>query len=70
MRGLRRITTMEEVSQFANLWKLLNQITLTELPDSIMWQRSPTGHYSAHSTYASQFLGSFPISQLGQHMES
>jgi hypothetical protein len=60
MRGLRHITTMEEVSQFANLWKLLNQITLTELPDSITWQRSPTGHYSVHSAYASQFLGSFP----------
>jgi hypothetical protein len=50
---------MEEVCHFVNLWNLLNQINLTEQPDSITWRLSSTGQYSTRSAYAVQFHGSF-----------
>jgi hypothetical protein len=43
MRGLRRISTTEEVTQFVNLWRLLTQTSLNDQPDSIVWRFSSNG---------------------------
>jgi hypothetical protein len=59
MRGLKRISTTEQIQQFVDLWTLVNQTCLTQHPDEITWHFTTCEQYSARSAYAVQFLGSF-----------
>jgi hypothetical protein len=59
MRGLRRISTTPEVSQFVHLWTLVHQVQLTSQPNNVSWCFTTNGKYSAKSAYNAQFIGSF-----------
>jgi hypothetical protein len=43
MRGLQRISSTEKITQFINLWNLVNQVHLTEQPDDISWRFTKNG---------------------------
>jgi hypothetical protein len=59
MRGLKRISTTQEIEQFIELWTRINQVQLTDAADDIDWRFTAGGRYSAQSAYAVQFMGSF-----------
>jgi hypothetical protein len=56
MRGLWRMSTAKEMSQFINLWGLVHGAHLSEVPDSISWRWTAHGMYMA---YGVQFRGSY-----------
>jgi hypothetical protein len=58
LRGLQRIETPAEVSQFVDLWLLLSNMQLTAQPDAIAWKLTANGSFSTNSAYSFQFLGS------------
>lgn len=60
MRGLKRISTPDELNQFVNLWHLLQSIQLNSTPDQIQWRFTSDGKYSSRSAYQAQFFGSHP----------
>jgi hypothetical protein len=47
--------TSAEVTQFADLWLLLNNTHVTAQPDTIAWKLMANGSYSANSAYNIQF---------------
>jgi hypothetical protein len=51
--------TSAEVTQFVDLWLLLNNTHLTVQPDTIAWKLTANGSYSANSAYKIQFQGSY-----------
>jgi hypothetical protein len=56
MRGLWRMSTAKEMSQFINLWGLVHGAHLSEVPDSISLRWTAHGMYMA---YGVQFRGSY-----------
>jgi hypothetical protein len=58
-RGMHRITTSEQLTEFVNLWSMLTQLQRTERPDSISWRFTGNGAYSPNSAYHAQFIGTF-----------
>ena len=62
MRGLQRISTIEELHQFVALWEKLHSIHLTSQPDQIKWRFTADGNCSSisRSAYQLQFYGSHP----------
>lgn len=58
-RGLWRMTTAEEMAQFIDLWERLQEVQLTDQPDSITWRWTVHGYYTTKSAYQAQFTGSF-----------
>lgn len=59
-RGLWRMTTATtEMAEFIHIWELLQNITLTDLPDSIAWRWIADGNYNAKFAYLAQFNGSY-----------
>lgn len=62
--GLQRISTEAQLDQFINLWQLLQSVTLIEERDSIAWNLTADGRYSAISAYHAQFLGRIPLPKL------
>ncbi|KAF8779733.1 hypothetical protein HU200_002318 [Digitaria exilis] len=59
-RGLRLLSTTEEVNQYIELWSLLQEVQLGEQPDDISWRFSANGTYSSSSAYRIQFVAAFP----------
>jgi hypothetical protein len=59
MKGLTRISMMEEVTQFVSLWTMIRQVRLSDQPDKIVWRFTEHGNYTVRSAYSAQFLGSF-----------
>jgi hypothetical protein len=59
MKGLTRICTTEEVTQFVSLWSKIRLVQLSDQPDQIIWRFTEHGNYTASSAYSAQFLGSF-----------
>ena len=57
MCGLRRINTEQLIDQFICIWTLLQNVQLTEDPDTIVWNPTASGVYSASSAYGAQFVG-------------
>jgi hypothetical protein len=57
MRGLQRINTETQLDQFVSLWSLIQTVTLTDDRDSIAWNITADGKYSASSAYEVQFFG-------------
>jgi hypothetical protein len=58
MGGLQRIENKEQLGQFINLWTKLQLVTLQPLTkDSITWNLTTDGKYSAKSAYEAQFWG-------------
>uniref|UniRef100_A0A0A9GFD1 Reverse transcriptase zinc-binding domain-containing protein n=1 Tax=Arundo donax TaxID=35708 RepID=A0A0A9GFD1_ARUDO len=58
-QGLMRMTTTDQMVQFITLWSLLQEVTLTNQPDVMLWRWTNAGQYSAKSAYLIQFQGSF-----------
>jgi hypothetical protein len=51
--------SFQHLSQFINLWGLLQEVHLVEdVEDSIVWKLTENGQYSSKSAYNLQFLGS------------
>nr|XP_020148906.1 uncharacterized protein LOC109734088 [Aegilops tauschii subsp. strangulata] len=60
MSGLHRISNTTQLRQFTLLWHLLQQTELRhDIEDSISWNCSDSGTYSARSAYLVQFHGSY-----------
>lgn len=55
-RGLWRMTTLQEMSEFVVLWDLV-QNALTDQEDSIRWRWTAEGQYTAKSAYLVQLQG-------------
>jgi len=60
MRGLRRMSTDQELRQCVSLRQSLQQVQLDERPDQITWRFTADGNYTVKSAYNVQFIGSFP----------
>ena len=57
LRGISRISCEEELHQFLQLWGMLDEVQLTEEPDTIRWLPCTNGIYTARSAYECQFWG-------------
>lgn len=66
LRGLSRISSEEELHQFLQLWVLVDHVQLLDQPNTIWWQYSSSGVYSASSAYDVQFTGRL----LQPHLEN
>lgn len=64
MRGLRTINTPMLMDSFINLWWILQGTSLQPWPDSICWNLTANGVYSAKSVYHFQFLTRIPQPHL------
>jgi hypothetical protein len=58
-RGLWRMATADEMSEFVILWGLLQDVQLSNQEDIIRWKWSRDGVYSAKSAYQVQFKGTY-----------
>lgn len=64
MRGLRNINSAILMDSFIDLWWRLQETVLLPRPDTISWNFSPNGEYSAKSAYLVQFLTRIPQPHL------
>ena len=56
-RGLQRIATEEQLDQFVELWQRIQHTQLSQERDTVVWNLTANGQYSAKSAYTAQFLG-------------
>jgi hypothetical protein len=49
---------VHEIGQYLQIWGMLQQITLDDEPDQIVWRWTEDGNYSAKSAYLASFQGS------------
>ena len=64
MRGLRNINSPDQLDSFIDLWWRLQNTVLYPRPDTISWNLSANGEYSAKSAYVVQYLTRFPQPHL------
>jgi hypothetical protein len=57
-RDIRGTIGIHEIGQYLMLWRELEQTTLTDQPDTLIWKWSTSGRYSASSCYRARFHGS------------
>jgi len=48
---------VQEMVEFVTLWDLVQQVTLTDQADQLLWRWTANGAYSSKSTYLVQFNG-------------
>jgi hypothetical protein len=61
IRSVARLSTPVELSQYLEIWDFVHALQLVlDQPDSISWNLTANGSYSASSAYHVQFLGSHP----------
>ena len=58
IRALANITNGQHMTQFVQLWAMLQGVQLQGRPDSICWRWTASGVYSTTSAYRCQFFGS------------
>jgi len=58
-RGLWRMQTVEQMADFVALWDSVQELQLSNNPDTIAWRWTADGVYTAKSAYKAQFLGSY-----------
>ena len=44
--------------EYFDLWRRIQQVQLSDMPDKISWKWTQSGKYSASSAYKALFLGS------------
>ncbi|CAM0954217.1 unnamed protein product [Alopecurus aequalis] len=66
MQGLQRMTSDEQLNQFVALWVKVQEVVLSTEKDSIRWNRTGGGVYSAKSAYQGQFIGRICAPELGK----
>ena len=54
-RGLWKMSSVEEMTEFVGLWDLVQNVQLTLEKDQIAWRWTADGVYSAKSAYEVQF---------------
>jgi hypothetical protein len=59
MRGLWRMSRVEEMAEFIYLWLLIQEVQLTQQEDFLVWRWTNDGTYSSKSAYEAQFQGSY-----------
>jgi hypothetical protein len=64
MPGLQRMSNERELDQFIELWTPIQAVTLTNAADSVSWNNTADGMYSARSGYEFQLHGRIRIPQL------
>lgn len=57
MKGLQKITTEAQLDELVDLWTCLQSVSLSDGMDSISWNITADGNYSAVSAYNVQFHG-------------
>ncbi|RCV20137.1 hypothetical protein SETIT_4G032100v2 [Setaria italica] len=62
-RGLWRMTTVQEMSEFVVLWDLVQNVQLSDQGDSISWKWTANGQYTAKSAYLAQLQGTVSVVQ-------
>jgi len=58
-RGLWRMNTVQEMVEFVTLWDLVQQVTLTDQADQLLWRWTANSAYSSKSAYLAQFNGTY-----------
>ena len=58
-RGLWRMSTATEISEFIFLWEVVQGVHFSDVPDLITWKWTANGLYSSKSAYEVQFSGSY-----------
>jgi len=58
-RGLWRMNTVQEMVEFVTLWDLVQQVTLRDQADQLLWRWTANGAYSSKSAYLAQFNGTY-----------
>ena len=64
MQGLNRISNAEELRQFVQLWNKVQGTTLSTEKDTMVWNLTANGSYSACSAYEAQFFSRIERSWL------
>ncbi|WVZ88443.1 hypothetical protein U9M48_034964 [Paspalum notatum var. saurae] len=57
-RGLWRMDTEQQLTEYLELWELLEGVQLSDQPDRIRWKWTADGVYTSKSAYLAQFRGS------------
>jgi hypothetical protein len=60
IKNLRQVNTEELMDEFVLLFSTLNEVQLGSDNDTIRWNWSASGEYSAASAYEVQFMGAYP----------
>ncbi|KAF8708580.1 hypothetical protein HU200_029954 [Digitaria exilis] len=58
-RGLRRMTTMEEMAEMLILESYIRTVRLNDQQDVISWKLTASGQYTTKSAYGAQLIGSY-----------
>ena len=53
------MNTVQEMVEFVTLWDLVQQVTLTDQADQLLWRWTANGAYSSKSAYLAQFNGTY-----------
>ena len=56
--------TVEQMADFVALWDSVQELQLSNNPDTIAWGWTADGVYTAKSAYKAQFLGSYSHSEV------
>lgn len=64
MRGIQHMSTEEQVGQFVRLWEMIQNVQLSDQEDTISWELTSSGKYTAKSAYDAQFFGRIPQPHL------
>jgi hypothetical protein len=52
------MSIVDEIAEFIGLWGKLQEVTLTDQPDQIIWKWTSHGMYTSKLAYEVQFKGS------------
>jgi hypothetical protein len=64
MMDLQRINTEEQMDRFIELWSKIQLVNLSDARDSISWNLTTDGSYSASSVYAIQLCARVKMLEL------
>jgi hypothetical protein len=64
MRGIERLTTIQEMEELAVLWELVQNVQLSNSSDTATWTMTANNAYSAKTAYEAQFYGRFILHDL------
>ena len=58
-RGLWRMNSVEQMTQFVILWDAVQQVEFVDRPDEITWRWTSNGAYTSKSAYLAQLQGAY-----------
>lgn len=54
---MKNITTTQQITEYVQLWNLMQQVILDDSKDEIVWTLNASGTYNTKSAYKAQFAG-------------